>query len=618
MHTSVILILGLGFLSLCFGNILNGVVDVNKLESILVENLKSQDLNSIYYAVRGLRQLNYKIPNICNELKTLKYDEKNIEHVYYLTNAAAITSCSNILSPNILQTPNKILEMKEPTLQDLYYAVYSLKALGKGSIYDKEDALKNLKTLLKKDDSPLNYGYIFLLCEHMGCGAWTLQNTPSVLAAADETDGRVLNFDGGLPVTSLLLSTIFRTHKVMKKPVPLTEEQRYKFAEYLLMRRSVTTAKGAQLLLQAATALSDDEPTPITITIKGKKYVSADSDQIEFSITDLIGRPLRTLKPTDVIAQSGTRLSDDVVVLSKQPLTQKSNQPAIFVLNLNKIKYQYGLYKIALSAGSKTTNVNVAVLGEIQVSSLEVGVGDVDGTSTPKTVTVTYPKQLSEKVKADHLQKLFLKFTVRDKANKAVSIQQPFVRLSRDGEEVIFVAEQDNSKTYKVDLNVNSIGKHFNYKVGDFAVNLMLGDGAISNPIDWKIGQINLSFGKDVKPVESQKRVTNEALPEIRHQFRSAEPRPPRLLSDIFAAASAAPLLLLLIMWARIGINFKRFPLSLSAPLFHVALGGCLALYGMLWLRLTMFETMRYLLPLGLLTFIFGHRLLRTLANEKK
>lgn len=76
--------------------------------------------------------------------------------------------------------------------------------------------------------------------------------------------------------------------------------------------------------------------------------MTSESDSIEFSITDLLGRPVPGLKPDDVVAQSGTRLADDVVVLSKQPLAQKPNEPTTFVLNLSKIKAQYGLYKIAL------------------------------------------------------------------------------------------------------------------------------------------------------------------------------------------------------------------------------------------------------------------------------
>lgn len=143
----------------------------------------------------------------------------------------------------------------------------------------------------------------------------------------------------------------------------------------------------------------------MSIMIRGRNFVTFDFDTVEISISDFIARPVRGLKPEEVVAQSGTRLADDVVVLSKQPLTQKASSKTSFLLNLSKIKTQHGLYKIALSAASKTTNVNIAVLGDIQVSSIEVGVGDVDGTTSPKITTVNYPRKLNDILQADHLQK---------------------------------------------------------------------------------------------------------------------------------------------------------------------------------------------------------------------
>lgn len=94
------------------------------------------------------------------DLKTVKYDIKNIEQVFYLTNAAALSNCLNSLKPEVLSAPAQTLDKKDATIPDLYYAVYSLKALGKGSVYDKEEGLKNLIQLLKKDDSPAKYVFI--------------------------------------------------------------------------------------------------------------------------------------------------------------------------------------------------------------------------------------------------------------------------------------------------------------------------------------------------------------------------------------------------------------------------------------------------------------------------
>lgn len=67
---------------------------------------------------------------------------------------AALTSCQNSLKPDVLGAATRVLDKTDVTIPELYYAVYSLKALGKGSVYDREDALKNLIQLLKKDDSP--------------------------------------------------------------------------------------------------------------------------------------------------------------------------------------------------------------------------------------------------------------------------------------------------------------------------------------------------------------------------------------------------------------------------------------------------------------------------------
>ncbi|XP_069361221.1 uncharacterized protein [Maniola hyperantus] len=606
--------------------ILQGTVDVKRLQGILEEGAKSKDAGVLYYSLKGLTLLKAPIPDVCDVISKINIDLQNIEQVFYLTNAAELSGCQNYLKPDILGPPVATLDKKDATLADIYHAIYSMKALGKGTVYDREDSLKNLIQILKKDDTPANYGYVFAMCEHMGCGAWTAAHAESALLAADETDSKVLHFDGGLPVTSFVLSTILRTYKHLKKPSPLTEEQRYKFAAYLLSRRSVTSPRGAALLLEAALHLADEQPTPISIVFKDKKYITSESDTIEFSVTDLVGRPVPNLKPEEVVAQSGTRLADDVVVLSKQPLTQKPNEQTTFVLNLSKIKAQHGLYKISLSAGAKSANFNVAVLGEIVVSSVEIGVGDVDGTTSPRLTTVMFPNKLAEKLQADHLQKVSLKFSVRDKFNKAVLVQQAFVRvapLAAQEEEAIYVAEPDNSKTYKVDLNVGAISKHLSNVNGVYSVTLLLGDNAVAAPVSWHLADLALHFGKDANALgESVKSAPvgsayRGPLPEVSHTFREAEARPPRLVSDVFACACAAPLLLLLILWARLGLNFSLFPFSPSALLFHAGLGGSLSLYALLWLQLSMFDTLRYLLPAAALTFLSGHRLLRRLATQK-
>jgi len=79
-----------------------------------------------------------------------------------------------------------------------------------------------------------------------------------------------------------------------------------------------------------------------------------------------------------------------------------------------------------------------------------------------------------------------------------------------------------------------------------------------------------------------------------------------------------APLALLLILWLAIGVNLRNFPIALSSLVFHVGLGAILGLYVCFWLRLDMFQTMKYLAGLSVITFISGHGMLSRLTLKEK
>ena len=56
--------------------------------------------------------------------------------------------------------------------------------------------------------------------------------------------------------------------------------------------------------------------------------------------------------------------------------------------------------------------------------------------------------------------------------------------------------------------------------------------------------------------------------------FREPEIRPPAFVSNLFTGLCLSPILVLLILWAKIGINFSNFPFTLSAIVFHLGLGS--------------------------------------------
>jgi len=152
-----------------------------------------------------------------------------------------------------------------------------------------------------------------------------------------------------------------------------------------------------------------------------------------------------------------------------------------------------------------------------------------------------------------------------------------------------------------------------------YEVTAILGDFLIEDSIEWNLEEVNLQVaqGKS-KVVNPLYAVSYDVKPEIKHVFRTPEPRPPRILSDAFTILCLLPLLILLALWMKLGANIKGFPLSLSALGFHVGLAAIFGVYGVFWLRLTMFEAVKWMAAPGLVTFLSGHRLLAQISEKRK
>jgi len=147
---------------------------------------------------------------------------------------------------------------------------------------------------------------------------------------------------------------------------------------------------------------------------------------------------------------------------------------------------------------------------------------------------------------------------------------------------------------------------------------LFLGDFLIEDSIEWPLGEVQLSVasGKPKAP-NPLYTVSYEPKPEIKHVFRTPDPRPPRFLSDAFTLITLSPILILLALWVKIGANISGFPASLSAIAFHLGLAGLFGVYGTFWLRLTMFEALKWMTIPGAITFIAGHRLLAHISERR-
>merc|ERR1719431_1492416 len=104
---------------------------------------------------------------------------------------------------------------------------------------------------------------------------------------------------------------------------------------------------------------------------------------------------------------------------------------------------------------------------------------------------------------------------------------------------------------------------------------MIVGDAVISNPTAWEAAKISISFPSE--DGELKEGSIYDAKPEIRHLFREPEARPASIVSNAFTLLCLSPFLLML------------------------------GLYGMFWLQLNMFQTVKYLVVLGVVTFLCGN-----------
>ncbi|XP_045472283.1 dolichyl-diphosphooligosaccharide--protein glycosyltransferase subunit 2 [Harmonia axyridis] len=578
-----------------------GSVDTKKFLLVLSESLSedSSDLTGIYYGAAGHKLLNVKLDVLITKkncdalLKNFKGDE-DPEIVFYAFGAWSHLECpGKIHKEETLKYLHNIVLNEKSSPADIRFASAALKVVG-DKLPNPAKVSQLLLSKLKEDDSLINLGHAIHTSLMLGNhGKFAIDRAEDVVVQLDEVNGKLLQWEGGLSTTSLLLTGLLRLQGLK----PLTQIQADKIANYLLTRKTVQTAKGIVALLDAIKVLTTSSVSPVSIGIMGKSSVSTEKPELKVRVSDLLGAPIKPL-PGPVIAVSATRVVDDVVVLSKQPLTAGSG-PSEFILPL---RLDPDHYQVVLNTGDNTESFNVRVMGPVNLKTFEIGLGDLDGTGAPRLTKLDYPNKLSSILQADSSHLLISKFSL------SRSVHQAFLRLYSSKKEIIFIAEQDNNKVYKVEINLNA---EFTYS-GIFNMEIILGDPVMSNPLTWNLGQIDLNLGK----IDPQVKSLKAPKQEIKHLFRQAEKRPSTTVSLLFSILTAAPILLLLVLWLKIGLNIKNFSV-VSLP-FHIGFGSILGLFLCFWLKLDMFTTCAWLIPLGAFTFLSGHKVLSNLAGNKK
>lgn len=613
--------------------------DKEQLKTLLVKGLKSEKLSDVFYGVSGLQQLNEQIPDVqavCNKIVNLVGKSKSLESVYFSTSAfKAIGVCSNKLAVDeSVQDVYIMLEKKDIRdvhMSDLYFGVSILNNLNLKP-KDITKLINIIKRKMKPDDTIADFGYSIHLLASLGPeGRFAFNRLSDAIMQVDQVDRKFLQFEGGLSVTALVVTGVYKFCDAVQcnTSFPIQDDQAIMFSNYFLSRKSVQTPKGIYFLLNALKILSINKyHLPITATLV-KPMGDLDDTQKTLSVrfTNLLGEPLLT--PLSVGVESA--MLNSKVVMSKNKFKVTADK-SVYELDFNEPDLSTGIYSLVISA-TPVEKVKVPLLGnkaiplEVKVSAskvnivdFKVGTTDNDQQIRPSLQTLKYNEKLSTQLKADHMQRIIVRFAIKDHQNKKhVQVHQAFIRFTniKTGAQCVFVAESDSQNNYKLDMDLGVKSSWFKHVSGVYSMDLIIGDFLLKNPIVWHFSDIKLKFFEVELSVSEPFADFYSPKKLISHTFREPEPRPPHVVSLLFTVLSLSPILVLFILWARLGVNIKNFPINLSALGFHSALASIFVLFGMFWVYLDMFVTLKYLCFLGLLTFLSGNRLLSYIARRR-
>ncbi|CAL1297560.1 unnamed protein product [Larinioides sclopetarius] len=597
--------------------------DQQRLKKVLTSAFPLSDLTTAHYAVLGYSLLKEKLPEDPCKFFDSKIDKKKLDTIFHATSGSKLLPNCKLTVTGLQQTLDAAIS-EDSSMQDIYHAVLSLHNLNLK--IDSAKVAKVVTAILKRDDSVINLGYAFNVASVLQKDFKSFfERIEDVIVQADEVDGKYLQFEGGLGITATTISGVYRLAEAAKTAPALSADQAIKFANYFLSRKFVQTVKGAAQLLDVLKIFATNKyHIPVAVTLASNSALSDENPNIQVRITNVLGA---SLGPLTVTADSAKRLDDDAIVMNKKAFQVVKGSDILYTLNFMDIKPLRGFYTVSINAvpskadpkliGNTGAQINVKVMTEVTVEGAEIGTAYTDQVSSAKSTSITYPKE-SVALDVDVHQKIFMKFSLKDKNAKSPLVaHQTFVMFvnQKTKQEVVFVAEPDSSSVYKFDLDVKLKEKDFQFASGLYDIHLIVGDHVLKNPFMWKLGHVKFTFTA-VAPASTYEN-PYEPKPEIKHMFREKEKRPSSIVSNTFSVLCVAPLLLLFILWIKLGANLSNFPCSIYAAGFHLGLASIFALFVCFWMHLDMFSTLKYLLGLGLLTYLSGHRLLSKLAAEK-
>uniref|UniRef100_A0AAV2M607 Dolichyl-diphosphooligosaccharide--protein glycosyltransferase subunit 2 n=1 Tax=Knipowitschia caucasica TaxID=637954 RepID=A0AAV2M607_KNICA len=596
--------------------------DVARLQSALGQPFT--DLESSYYSIVGLTKLGSAVPDhdeVCRFLKS-QLDPMSLDSLFFAAEASnAISGCEIPVSN---ETRDILLAAvsEDSTMAQIHRAVSALSSLGLPVA--SQEVVAALTARIKKEDNvmaiTLALATAAKLPQQAELGA-ILEEIEDLTARLDDLGGLYLQFEEGLEATAMFVSVAYSLSDHVDMEPPLKEDQVIQLVNSIFSKKSWDSLSEACSVALAAAALSNNRfHVPVIVSAQGPATVSHSQPTLQLLITDVMSQPLAT---ANVLVESAYAVASKSLILSQAPFTLNDG---VFELNFMSSQPASGYYQftVAVTGDSRLVanhvELKVKVSTEVAVTNMDLSVVDKDQSIGSKTTRVDYPSKSKTPFTADSHQNFAMSFQLVD-TNTGVELtpHQTFVRLhnQKTGQEVVFVAEPDAKNVYKFELDTAERKSEFDSMSGTYTLCLIVGDATLDNPILWTVADVVLKFLDEEAPATIQPKTLYVPKPEIQHLFREPEKKPPTVVSNTFTALILSPLLLLLILWLKLGANISNFSFSPSTILFHAGHAAMLGLMYVYWTHLDMFQTLKYLAIIGGVTFLAGNHMLAQKAVKR-
>ncbi|XP_044152851.1 dolichyl-diphosphooligosaccharide--protein glycosyltransferase subunit 2 isoform X3 [Bufo gargarizans] len=596
--------------------------DVERLKDALEHPLS--DLENAYYYIAGFNHLGASVADekaACNFIRS-NVDTSNVDSLFYA--AQSSQALSNCEVPISNETRDLLLGAvsEDSSVTQIYHAVGALN--GFGLPLASQEVVGALTTRLSKEENVLATIEALLTASMLSQQAdlrGIVEEIEDLVARLDDLGGQYLQFEEGLEATALFVAATYSLSDHVGVEPALKEDQIVQLVNAIFSRKSFDSLSEAFSVAFAASALSHNRyHLPLIVVPDGPAAVSHKQPLLRLLVTNVLSQQLSDAKVKLTQAKSS---STKATVLENAAFTPSGDA---FELNFMESKPASGYYDFSVSVEGDSrflanqVEIKVKVSTEVGISNVDLSIVDKDQSISPKTARVAFPSKAKGPFTSDSHQNFALSFQLTD-VNTGASLtpHQTFVRLhnQKTGQEVVFVAEPDTKGTYRFELDPSERKSEFDSASGTYTLYLIVGDATLENPILWNMADVIIKFPEEDTPTPVQSKTLFTPKQDIQHLFREPEKRPPTVVSNTFTALVLAPLLLLFILWVKIGVNISNFSFSPSTLVFHLGHAAMLGLMYVYWTQLDMFQTLKYLAILGIVTFLAGNRMLAQKAVKR-